>query len=1310
MHQLNKISDDIILGTAQIKIVGKQGEELKIRALCDNGSQVNLITLSAIERINEKPRFEQTSFCGVGGKTVGSSLGEVWITIRISERSFIFNKFYVVRNITNYCPKKGIHNWENLKGQLADENYNKCGKIHALLGVGVWIQIIEPEIFKTPDNLAVAQKTLFGYVIFENEEDPYQIEKPYIGSILKGESIKKLMEMIKKLWETEEIPETSRRTKEEENCETIFVQQHERDQYGRYIVKIPFNDKIIELGRSKKMAIHQFFAMEKRMKKNKEFADKYKLFMLEYETLGHMSQIWEIKESGYYTPHHGVLSANKFRVVFNASAKTTSGFSLNETQMIGEKLQPDLFKILMHFRQFKIGITADIEKMYRQVLVNQKDRKYQKILWRPDENEPIKVYQLNTVTYGHSCAPHCAIRALIQCANDHEQQFAKGARLVKECFYVDDLLTGANNMNEANEIKRELTSLLSKGRFKITKWKTNGIQENIEFKETDQPSVLGLYWNLSKDVFFYKLRDNNTNEVIWTKRKILSKIGKLYDPNGYLGPIIMKGKIIIQELWKDKRDWDEEIKGEIFKKWEKFNKDLINIPIISINRWLGTFEKEPLQIHGFCDASEKGYGAVIYSRVRLNGEYKAELIVSKSRVAPIKIITTPRLELSAANLLVELIKTILPIFERERQKIQIYCWTDSQITLYWINKSANLLKIYVAHRVSNIQSISEKCQIRWNWIKGKDNPADLISRGTTILELERESKWWKGPDWLTNVQENWPNQPNFSEIDSWKFEIQNEFKKESKKIHLVIKNDYELMRGKWFKVDLTKQDIYPLIEAYGDWQRLKNVTKTIFQAAHNFEKLKNRKIGNITNNFENLAINYLIRKDQERTFSKEIDAAKNNNHAILAKLVLIWDPENEILRVDGRIRSENLSKDQQFPILLDKKGVLASLLIRDAHYHRVRNWPRIGAWPGGVGHGGTQLVQQYLREKYWIIGCRLLTKNIIRKCPICFKLRMSTSSQLMATLPSFRTTPKRAFSRVGIDYAGPVTIRSALGRLPKLSKAWIAVFVCLVTRAIHLELVSELTTQAFIAALKRMIARRGMVTEIISDNATTFVGANNFLTSIQIQLEENKQEIEDQCKIKWTFTTPAAPHQGGIYEAAVKSIKYHLVRIIGEATLTFEEYSTLLCQVEAYVNSRPLTPLNDDPTSLNALTPGHFLVGEALVKIPDEENFTQIPENRLTRWNHITRMNQHFWERWYHEYLNSLINRSKWTKEQRNFRVGDMVILKEENTPPLKWKLARVEEILPGKDNLVRSVIVRTSSGVFKRPIVKLGLLLENED
>lgn len=1300
MHQLREQRREIVLGTANIIISGKHGIEHSVRALCDNGSQVNLITQTTVLQLNEKPTIEKTTLLGVGGTSLGSSLGEVTLKIKLKTGSSITSKFLIVKNITNYCPSTADHGWQQLKGNLADERYNKQGKIHALLGVGIWIQVIESGVIKSSDNTAVTHQTKLGYVILENRDNPYQVENPYIGSVRLGPSIKNLMSIVQKLWEVEELPHAKKRTREEELCEEVFVKQHQRDAFGRYIVRMPFNEHISKLGKSKKMALRQFFAMENRMKRNKEFGEKYKIFMSEYETLGHMTRIWEKEENGYYTPHHGVLSASKFRVVFNASAKTTSGISLNETQLIGEKLQQDLFAILINFRQSKVGIIADIEKMYRQVLMHSEDRKYQKILWRADEREPVQTYQLNTVTYGQACAPHCAIRALVQCAADNEEQYARGARLVRECFYVDDLLTGANNFDEANKIKNELTNLLRKGGFKITKWKTNGkLNEHIEFKETDEPSVLGLCWNLSTDKFFYKIKDTENKETIWTKRKILSKIGKMYDPNGYVGPVIMKGKIIIQDLWRDKMEWDEEVKGDIKTKWQNFNEDLKNIHLISINRWFGTMGEAKMQLHGFCDASEKGYGAVIYSRVRDGEKFKTEIIVSKSRVAPLKNTTIPRLELCAADLLAKLMKSIFQIFRGDQRNIQTICWSDSQIVLHWLKKPSNSLKTYVANRVANVQEISDELNIKWNWIMGEDNPADLISRGTSILELHHENKWWQGPEWLYNISLSWPEQPSFPSLEQLKQNKINEITREIRAVHLAVQLDHnELTRGKWYKHKNDNHKIFKVLDSYGELSKLIRVTAYIKRAVFNFRFPKIKQLGNIDDAEERAALDYLIRMDQQRMFPKELEIAKGSRRVRFKNLVIIWDSANGFLRVDGRIRSDNLTKDEQFPILLDRDGALAALIIRDAHLNE-------------TGHGGTQLVLQYIRKRYWIIGARLFVKTIIRKCPTCFRLRMTESEQLMATLPNFRTTPGRAFSTVGIDYAGPIWVRFNLGRAPRLTKAWIAVFVCVVTRAIHLELVSDATTQAFVAALRRMIARRGQILQIISDNGTNFVGANNYLTMISSQISTDATNIERQCKIKWRFTTPRAPHQGGIYEAAVKSVKHHLTRIIGETTLTFEEYSTVLCQVEALVNSRPLCALNDDPTSLNALTPGHFLIGEALVRIPDEQDFRDEPVNRLSRWNHLQKMVQHFWDRWHDEYVSTLINRKKWLVEKRNFREGDLVIIKEDNLPPMRWKLGRIEQTLPGSvDQLVRSVIIRTATGLLKRPITKIGLLVETTE
>lgn len=313
----------------------------------------------------------------------------------------------------------------------------------------------------------------------------------------------------------------------------------------------------------------------------------------------------------------------------------------------------------------------------------------------------------------------------------------------------------------------------------------------------------------------------------------------------------------------------------------------------------------------------------------------------------------------------------------------------------------------------------------------------------------------------------------------------------------------------------------------------------------------------------------------------------------------------------------------------------------------------------------------------------------------------------MAVLPKQRTKPQRPFSICGVDYMGPVGLCSKTGRNPVITKAYVAVFVCFCTRAIHLELVSDASTKQFMQALRRMIARRGAIQQIWSDNGTNFVGTNNFLQSIyKRQGEWAYGSVASEFKIDWRFNTPYAPHHGGLHEAAVKSAKHHLKRVIGAQNLTFEEYATLLTQVEACLNSRPLGPIGDDPNDLTALTPGHFLVGEPLVTLSEPENLQEINSGRLTRWELVQQMYQQFWHRWQAEYVDTLSVRPKWQTKERNVTIGDLIILKEDNMAPSQWLLGRVKETFPAPDGLVRSVLISTIHGDYKRPITKIGVLI----
>lgn len=312
----------------------------------------------------------------------------------------------------------------------------------------------------------------------------------------------------------------------------------------------------------------------------------------------------------------------------------------------------------------------------------------------------------------------------------------------------------------------------------------------------------------------------------------------------------------------------------------------------------------------------------------------------------------------------------------------------------------------------------------------------------------------------------------------------------------------------------------------------------------------------------------------------------------------------------------------------------------------------------------------------------------------------------MSALPKDRVLVSRPFQKVGVDYGGPFLMKTSCLRRAPVTKAYIAIFICMATKAVHIELVSSLSTEAFLMTLKRFISRRGNVSVIYSDNATNFLGARNQL--LELRDFFRRQETSDSVKeflslneVEFRFIPPRAPHWGGLWESAIKSAKFHIARVVGNTTLTFEQFATIMAQIEAILNSRPISAMSNDPNDLTCLTPGHFLVGSSLMAYPDKD-CSEIPENRLSLYQRLTQMQQGFWKRWSVDYLSLLQNRPKWLRSRNNIEVDQLVLLKEDNTPPLKWSLARVVQVLPSKDGRVRAVRLKTSQGEFVRPVTKV--------
>ena len=1088
---------------------------------------------------------------------------------------------------------------------------------------------------------------------------------------------------------------------EERSVVRHFQETHSRSETGRFIVPLPRNPQGQTLGESRPQAVRRFLSLERSLYSKGQFQE-FSNVMEEYFDLSHAEPVppddlQKPPKDTFYLPMHAVRkehsTTTKVRVVFDASAKSTSGVSLNDTLLVGPTIHPPLIDVLLRFRSHRIALTADISKMYRAIELTPSDRDLHRFVWRKSVKDPIHDYRMTRVTFGVSASSFAANMAVKQNALDFAMEFPNAAKVVDKSFYVDDCLTGADSITEAVALQTQLHSLFSKGGFLLRKWNSSEVEvlKHIPTDLKDASAVqslpspdeytktLGIEWNAGVDHFRLSIAKLPPLDNI-TKRMLVSDVAKTFDVLGWFSPTVIKVKILLQRLWEQKVDWDDQVPLPIYDDWLQWRSELHLLSNKHIPRCY--FDKRSqiatVQLHGFSDASENAYAAVIYLRmIDTFGKVQISLVTAKTKVAPIKKLTIPRLELCGAYLLAQLLSHVKNVLEIPLSNV--FAWTDSTIVLSWLVGNPRRFKTYVGNRVSYIVELIPP--ERWNHVAGLENPADCASRGLFPSELLDHPLWWNGPDWLHQDASQWPKQFNTPSPTATD---------EERELSLHV---------------TTSTPSPPLkIENYSSFTRLKRVTSWVFRFIHNCRscKLNTEPIHETYLTTEELhkAEVYWYLNAQLAHFSEEIDAIKSKSDLNRSSAILSLRPfvdSSGLLRVGGRQQHSQMSYSQKHPIILHHKHPLTHLIIRSAHLR--------------LSHAGPTLLTTSLGSHYHILSCRKLVRSITRGCVTCRKLSAKPSSQLMGQLPLERLTPGPVFDTVGIDFAGPVQTKYGHVRKPVIVKSYICLFVSLSVKAVHLEPVSDLTSDAFIAALRRFTARRGKPSVIMSDHGTNFVGANRELKEMYDFLKEQRTrgEISDFCStqnIQWKFIPERTPHFGGLWEAAVKSMKFHFKRVIGDIKLNFEELTTVLTQIESCLNSRPLTSLpTHDDDGIEALTPGHFLIGQPLECIPDS-SFSYRSLSLLKRWDLCQSIVRHFWKRWSHEYLCSLRRNNKWLFPSRNIQVNDVVILHDDNLIPTRWPLARVLQVHPGKDGIVRVATVKTSTGVYKRPVSKLALLL----
>ncbi|XP_044756884.1 uncharacterized protein LOC123315299 [Coccinella septempunctata] len=940
-----------------------------------------------------------------------------------------------------------------------------------------------------------------------------------------------------------------------------------------------------------------------------------------------------------------------------------------------EENEMDKFEARMVDRSYKhkYVFTADIRQMYRQILVDPVHRKYQRILWRFSPSDPVECYELNTVTYGVSSAPFLALRTLHKLADDEETSFSLAARILRDDVYVDDVVSGSDDLQGSINLRDDLIALLGRGGFELRKWSSNNpcilegipddhqLSQSFSFDEGDFVKILGLRWNPCSDCFSFAVTGIENS---CTKRSILSQLARIYDPLGFLTPFTFLMKYFIQLLWVQGLQWDQVPSSEFVDHWSQCRSELSDLQELQISRRLSLSSRVRCELHGFGDASERGYAAVAYFRfLNTAGEVSISFICAKSKVAPIRRISLPRLELCASLLLAKLISFIKSTYSSIKID-DIYAWSDSKVALAWIKSSPHKWKSFVSNRTTKIQDLVPP--ERWFHVRSEDNPADFGSRGLTPSKLVRCTMWWSGPSWLSSPAP---------------FNLEVEFSG----------SDDPLCSAEAGKIALTTcietTLVDDILSRFSTLSKIQNVLAYVLRFCFNSRYPSLRRRGGLTSSELKKSLYLIVKTVQSQVFSDDILNLQRKKliSKPLRKLNAFLDSDG-ILRVGGRIAFSGLSYENKHPALLPCHHLLTDLIIR--HFHIL------------YLHPGHQMLQYLLCQQFWILSPRRAIHRVLSKCNTCFRVNPKPVQPLMGNLPAVRLNKIKPFRCVGVDFGGPFFVTMSRSRGTKYTKAYICLFICFAVKAVHVELVSDLSSEAFLAALRRFIARRGRCQRIFSDGGTNFRGAHGILLNLM------KNAVESE-KIEWTFNPPSSPHFGGLWEAGIKSTKTHLLRVIGEQKLTYEELYTVLTQIEAVLNSRPLCPLSSDPNDTSALTPGHFLTLAPLSALPDED-LSDLPMRRLSRWQLLTRMHRDFWKRWQREYLHTLQQRKKWN-ESSNYplKPGILVIVNDGPISPLRWRLARIEKLHPGSDGIARVATIRTVNGSLQRPVVKLCPLPE---
>ncbi|UYV67475.1 hypothetical protein LAZ67_5000806, partial [Cordylochernes scorpioides] len=1217
----------------------------RVRILLDSGSQFSYIKQSLVWSIGIERKGEITIAKSLFG---GNKIGEEKHGKFMLELENLGNKRDVIhiealdqRKICDAIPPLPKGDWLEklkIKGIILSQDNFKGQEIDILIGANYLGMILTGKIVQVEADLT-AVETKLGWTLMGNS--------PIIDS---NDNVQQTLNLLttrcdlKDLWDLEVLGirdpvETCSKETRYQEIKEKFITKIQRQSDQRYSVGLPWKVEKESIPSNLDIAIKRLDISTKKMTSQNKLTEYSQIFR-DWLTEGLIERVEEnpLERRGYYLPHRPVYKMESkttpIRPVFDASCLGHNGLSLNQCLEKGPNLLERIPEMMIRFRENKFGVTADIRKAFQMVAIEESERNYLRFLWWEKESDrELIAYRHKRLVFGLNCSPF-VLNAVIE----YHLQSIRGplvqwAKILAQSFYMDNCITSLETKQEVQEFQKAAIEIMDRAKMDLREWEYS-LEENPE--KGTCTKILGVVWNKMEDSLKCELPDNLSLQPKLTKRLVLSMVKRIFDPLGFCAPVFLPPKLLLQRSWGLKLGWDTPLPESMAQEFRTWLDQIKFIELIKIPRYMWNDLIFPTEVHIFCDASQIGYGAVAYLRSETGRENTLTLIWSKVRLAPMKSITIPRLELMAMVLGARLANAIQAALKR---KCETTLWSDSTTALSWIKREIEW-RVFVRNRVREIQATTNLND--WRFVPSQLNPADLLSRGCPPSQFV-QSRWWEGPEWLKKPKEFWPKS-EFS-INPKEINVEENIMKTNINLNIDYKD--------WI---LTRRSDYSL-----------NI-RVMSYVLRFLGKLKKQstETGPLKVSELDLAEKKLFRMIQEKVSIEKSNATKS--FKILKNTDGLWCVESKLLH--GQVPEEFKT-----PIILPGDHPFVEQLIWEVH---LKN-----------GHVGVQFILSKLREKFWIIRGRKTIKKIISKCIACKRLKEKSLQRPMAALPENRIGLGKPFQITGVDLLGPLHLKEG-------GKVWVAAFTCAVYRAIHLELVKSLETGVFMMALHRFICRRGRPEKIYSDNGTNFAKLNRIFKRLDWTRIERETSIK---RIQWIFIPPSAPWWGGFWERMVRTIKEMLIKMLGHRKLKYVQLQTALCEIESIINNRPLTYVSEDDNDLKPLTPNEFLQNGPESSFPEFENLK--PEMLHTRYRELGQLKRELKQRFLKEYLGALIQKSE-NIDRRQLKVGDVVLIGQENLKRMFWPKGRIVNLIPGKDGIVRVAHVKTSTGTLIRALQRL--------